>query len=105
MATLPTLTPEDRAAALVKAAQARKERAAMLAELKAGRSSVLDILDRSDDIAGRTLVRQVLESLPGVGKVRAGRHLIDLGISDTRRVQGLGQRQRERLIQLFPPQA
>ncbi|WP_331727567.1 integration host factor (plasmid) [Streptomyces sp. NBC_00161] len=105
MATLPTLTPEDRAAALLKAAQARKERAAMLAELKASRISVLDILARGDDIVGRTLVRQVLESLPGVGKVRASRHLIDLGISDTRRVQGLGQRQRERLIQLFPPQA
>ncbi|MFZ3552319.1 integration host factor, partial [Streptomyces sp. 4.24] len=36
--------------------------------------------------------------------VRARRHLIDLSISETRKIGGLGDRQRERLIKLFPPQ-
>ncbi|MFE9222711.1 hypothetical protein ACFYN3_41360 [Streptomyces lavendulae] len=44
-----------------------------------------------------------MQSLPGIGHVRARRHLIDLGISETRRIQGLGERQSERLVKLFSP--
>ncbi|MCX5016648.1 integration host factor [Streptomyces sp. NBC_00555] len=103
-ARIPTLTPEQRAEALAKAARIRKDRSEMLAGLKAGRISLLDVLDRDDDTARQTRTLHLLQSLPGIGKVRARRHLIDLGISETRRVQGLGERQRERLIKLFPPQ-
>ncbi|HWU12075.1 MAG TPA: integration host factor, actinobacterial type [Streptomyces sp.] len=77
----------------------------MLAALKAGRLSLLDILDRSDDTARQTRALNLLQSLPGVGAVKARRHLVDLGISEKRRIQGLGERQRARLIELFPPQA
>ncbi|MFJ2752811.1 integration host factor, actinobacterial type [Streptomyces sp. NPDC087297] len=103
-APIPTLTPEQRAEALAKAARVRKDRAEMRAALKAGRLSLLDVLNRDDDVARQTRVLHVLDSLPGIGKVRARRHLIDLGISETRKVQGLGERQRERLVKLFPPQ-
>lgn len=103
--SVPALTPEQRAEALAKAARIRKDRGEMLAALKAGRVSLLDVLDREDDAARHTRVLQLLRSLPGVGTVRARRHLIDLGISETRRVQGLGERQRERLVKLFPPQS
>ncbi|MDG9688303.1 hypothetical protein QC334_37210 [Streptomyces sp. DH18] len=58
-----------------------------------------------NDTARQTRALQLLQSLPGVGTVTARRHLVDLGISETRRIQGLGARQRARLIELFPPQA
>lgn len=102
---LPALTPEQRAEALAKAGRVRKERSEMLAALKAGRLSLLDVLDRGGDTARQTRALQLLQSLPGVGTVKARRHLVDLGISETRRIQGLGARQRARLIELFPPQA
>lgn len=102
---LPTLTPEQRAEALAKAGRVRKERSEMLAALKAGSLSLLDILDRGDDTARQTRALHLLQSLPGVGTVKARRHLVELGISETRRIQGLGARQRARLIELFPPQA
>ncbi|MEU3045957.1 integration host factor, actinobacterial type [Streptomyces sp. NPDC006984] len=62
-----------------------------------------EVLEREDSIVGKTYVRRLLESLPGIGKVRAGQLLADLGISERRRVQGLGARQKERLLELFPP--
>ena len=41
----------------------------------------------------------VLESLPGVGKVKARRLMEEVGISETRRVQGLGEKQRKSLFE------
>lgn len=52
----------------------------------------------TDDIVGKMKVLAVLESLPGLGKVKARRLLEDVGISDTRRVQGLGANQRDALL-------
>ena len=70
---LPTLTPEQRADALAKAAEARKKRAEVKAELKSGTRSLADVLKNADGDAtlGKMKVSTVLESLPGVGKVRA----------------------------------
>lgn len=56
----------------------------------------------NDDIAGKIKVLAVLESLPGVGKVKARRTIEEIGISETRRVRGLGAQQREALLQAFP---
>jgi ribosomal protein S13 len=46
-------------------------------------------------------VSTVLESLPGVGKVRAQKIMEELDISASRRVQGQGARQREMLLAKF----
>ena len=70
---LPQLTPEQRADALKKAAAARKARAELKGELKAGRLTLEQVLKREDDTVGKMKVSVVLESLPGVGKVRAAR--------------------------------
>jgi ribosomal protein S13 len=43
----------------------------------------------------------VLESLPGVGKVRARKVMQEIGIADTRRVRGLGEQQRKALLETF----
>lgn len=52
--------------------------------------------------AGRISVRRLLEGLPGIGSVKAEQLRSELGISSRRRVQGLGPRQREALLQRFP---
>jgi len=100
---LPTLSPEDRARALEKAAEARKKRAALKAELKSGKRSLSDVLATpSDDTVGKMKVSTVLESLPGVGKVRATKIMEKLDISASRRVRGLGAKQRQALLAEFP---
>ncbi|MEO6628041.1 MAG: integration host factor, actinobacterial type [Aquihabitans sp.] len=103
MAQPPVLTPEQRAAALVKAAAARKARAELKERLKLGSISLAEVLKQgeTDDLVGKTKVLAVLESLPGVGKVKARRTMEEIGIADTRRVRGLGSQQREALLAAF----
>lgn len=100
----PALSPEDRQAALDKAAAARRQRAELKEKLKMGSISLKELIDQSpaDDVVAKMKVLNVLESLPGVGKVRARRLMEDVGISDARRVRGLGAQQREALLKLFP---
>jgi hypothetical protein len=100
----PALSPEQRQAALDKAAAARRQRAELKEKLKMGSLSLKELLDQSDgdEVVGKIKVVAVLESLPGVGKVRARRLMEELHISETRRVRGLGSQQREALLKLFP---
>ncbi|HEX9977242.1 MAG TPA: integration host factor, actinobacterial type [Acidimicrobiia bacterium] len=99
MADPPSLSPEQRAAALEKAAEARRGRAEMREALRTGRSSLRDVLDRSaEEIVGGMKVKAVLTALPGLGKVKAHRLMESLGIADNRRVRGLGPNQRKALI-------
>jgi excinuclease UvrABC nuclease subunit len=99
---LPTLTDEQRRQALAKAAEARKARAELKAQLKAERLSLRDILARqADDVVGKMKVSSVLEALPGVGKVRARKIMERLDISISRRVRGLGAKQRDALLTEF----
>jgi S13-like H2TH domain len=101
MATPPQLTPEQRAAALEKAAAARAARAEIKARLKMGTMTLAEAFDSDDDNVGRLKVVAVLESLPGVGKVKARRTMEDIGIAENRRVQGLGAQQRHALLEQF----
>lgn len=100
---LPSLTPEQRRQALEKAAIARKKRAEIKQQLKAEKLSLRDVLSRAggDDILGKMKVSAVLESLPGVGKVRAKKIMERLDISVSRRVRGLGSKQKEALLAEF----
>jgi S13-like H2TH domain len=99
---LPTLTDEQRKAALEKAAEARRRRADLKAELKSEKLSLRDILARQgDDVVGKMKVSSVLESLPGVGKVRARKIMERLDISSSRRVRGLGAKQKDALLTEF----
>jgi hypothetical protein len=98
MAIPPQLTPEQRAAALVKAGEARAARAEIKARLKMGSMSLVEALDSDDVNVGKLKVVSMLESLPGVGKVKARRLMEEIGIADNRRVQGLGAQQRASLL-------
>src|ERR1700690_711938 len=96
-------TPEQRAAALEKAAKARKERAEVSSGLKAGGMTLPAVLSagQTDDTIGRMKVSALLEALPGVGRVRARQIMERLGIAESRRVRGLGANQRAALEQEF----
>ena len=97
---LPNLSDADRRAALKKAAEARQKRAALRAEIKAGRKGFAAVMRESNDpIVARMKVSTLLESLPGFGKAKAKKIMEELEISDSRRVQGLGARQREALME------
>jgi signal recognition particle GTPase len=97
----PSLSPEQRQAALEKAAAARRQRAELKEKLKMGSLSLRELLAQSDndEIVGKMKVLAVLESLPGLGKVKARRMMDEIGISETRRVQGLGEQQRRKLFE------
>jgi signal recognition particle GTPase len=100
----PQLSDEQRQAALAKAAEARRARAELKEKLKMGSLTLKELLDQADadDVVGKMKVVAVLESLPGVGKVKARRTMDEIGISDTRRVRGLGEQQRKELLRAFP---
>jgi hypothetical protein len=100
----PALTPEQRQAALDKAAAARRERAELKEKLKMGSVNLRELLSLADrhEVVAKMKVLAVLESLPGVGKVKARRMMEEIGISETRRVRGLGGQQRTKLLSSFP---
>ena len=103
MAGLPELTDEERRAALVKAAEARRVRAEVKERLKMGSLSLPELLAQADDdvILAKMKVLAVLESLPKLGKVKARRTMDEVGISDSRRLRGLGTQQRAELVARF----
>jgi hypothetical protein len=99
---LPTLTEEQRKEALEKAAEARRKRAELKGQLKSGKLTLRDVLSQQgNDTVGKMKVSTVLESLPGVGKVRARKLMEKLDISASRRVRGLGAKQRDALLGEF----
>jgi hypothetical protein len=97
----PQLTPDQRQAALEKAAAARRLRAELKEKLKMGSTSLQELFDMADkdELVGKMKVLTVLESLPGLGKVKARRLLEECEISETRRLQGLGTNQRRKLFE------
>lgn len=96
----PALTDEQRKAALEKAAESRRLRAEIKEKLKNGSVTFADLCQQAetDEVVGKMKVLSVLESLPRVGKVKARNLLEFAGISDSRRIQGLGKNQREKLL-------
>ena len=99
----PQLTDAQRQAALVKAAEARRARAELKELLRTGSLSLTDVFERAEDdqIVASTKVFAILISLPGFGKIKAKRLMEDLGIAENRRVRGLGDRQRAKLLEIF----
>jgi hypothetical protein len=103
MSLPPALSPDQRRAALEKAAAARRQRAAVKEELKAERLSLKELFRRGeqDDVLGKLKVISMLEAMPHTGKVKARRLMKDLDISESRRLRGLGPNQKKKLIEHF----
>lgn len=106
---VPALTAAERAAALAKAATARKERSELRVELRDGRIDLTELLDGMAESGNATVskmrVAALLEALPGVGKTRAAQIMGRLDIAANRRVGGLGVHQRRALIAEFERRA
>jgi len=92
---LPRLTPEQRQANLEKAAASRRERAEIKNRLKHSGASIVDVLKQGqeNEVVGKMRVIDLLQSMPGLGKVRARQMMERLNISESRRVRGLGANQ------------
>jgi hypothetical protein len=102
---LPTLSDEQRRAALEKAAEIRKARADLKEQLKSGRTTLTAVLDRAetDAVVGKLKVSAVLQAMPGIGKVKATQIMEKLKIAESRRLRGLGDQQRRALLAEFSP--
>lgn len=100
---LPPLTQEQRTAALEKAAEARRQRATVKNRLKYAQGDLSEVISegKSNDVIGKMRVTALLESMPGVGRVKAKALMVDIGISESRRVRGLGQNQISALLARF----
>ncbi len=100
---LPQLTPEQRAAALEKAAAARRVRAELKERLKRGATTLKQVLvdAETDEALAKLKVSALLEAMPGVGKVRAAALMEQFEIAASRRIRGLGERQRQALLAEF----
>ncbi len=103
MGAPPQLTPEERASALAKAKFSRQVRAGVKLRIKDQELSIAQVLEiaRDDEAIAKMRVFELVESVPGMGKIRAKALLERLHISLTRRVQGLGRHQVESLIREF----
>jgi guanylate kinase len=103
MGAPPQLTPEERSRALAKAKQSRQVRAGVKSRVKSGEISISDVitLAQSDEAVAKMRVLELVESMSGVGKIRAKTILERLDISLTRRIQGLGRHQLQALEKEF----
>ncbi len=92
---LPPLTPEQRLAALDKAAASRRERAEVKNRLRNSGASFVEVLHQgqTNEVIGKMKVIDLLQAMPGLGKVRARQVMERLSIAESRRVRGLGTKQ------------
>lgn len=97
---LPKLTAEEKLKALKKAQEMRSKRARIRQELKCGQTNIRELLEEiSDDTVAKMRVAYLIESLPRIGKIRTRKIMSDIGIDETRRVQGLGSKQKQALLE------
>ena len=100
---LPAQTPEARQHALDKPAEARHARALVRHRLKFAGASITEVMlaGQADDAIGRMKVTALLESMPGVGNVRARELMAEVGVAENRRVRGLGVQQMRAIARHF----
>jgi hypothetical protein len=101
--TAPSRTPQQRAEALQRALAARQERALIREQLKSGELKAREVLEAcQQNIAwGALPIRAFLTALPGVGTAKAEAIMRDIDIAASRRLRGLGERQRLELLQVI----
>ena len=93
---LPELTPAERSAAASAALAARRRRA----EIKAALPAALDLAGHDQALAKMRVV-DLLGAMPRIGPVRASEIMERNNVAATRRIRGLGERQRSALLAEF----
>lgn len=96
---VPVLTNEQRIAASAKAVEVRTKRAELRRQLKESKVSFTEVLSvaDSDAIVSGMRVVTILESLPGIGKIKASALMETCDIAHSRRMKGLGKAQAQKL--------
>jgi guanylate kinase len=99
----PKLSAAERTAALDAAKQARRSRAAVKEQIRTGELKVLQVIElaSTNTAIGRMKISELIEAVPGMGEVRVKAILERLEISPSRRIQGLGVLQLQRLKKEF----
>jgi guanylate kinase len=97
------MSQEDRRRALEQAKIARQVRASLKAQVRSGEVNLVGViaLAENDINIAKMRVAELLEALPGYGKIRAQALMERFEISPTRRIQGLGKHQRAQLMKEF----
>ena len=93
----PKLSADERKAAGLKAVAARKERAEVKEALGAGTIGIFEVMNDARQSIQRMRVSDLLDATPGIGKRRAFILMAKAGISQTRRIGGLGSHQLRKL--------
>jgi guanylate kinase len=99
----------DRVAASRAAVAARRARAAVKNAVSERRLSAVAVLDTAlgstESIEATMRVRDLLQSIPGLGPLRVERVMERLGIAPTKKLAGLGVHQQERLREYLQQRA
>lgn len=101
MTSIPKLTEEQRRENLEKAMRARRRRSSILKQVSSGELTVSDVIsmaDEGDEDVARMRVFTLLKAVPGYGFAKTQRLMRRIGISESRRIRGLGARQRSEII-------
>ncbi len=100
---LPEMSDEQRAAALAKAGEARRARAEMKELLSTGSMTLAEVFEQAetDEIIAGTKIYPVIVAMPGMGKITTKRLFEEHGIAENRRIRGLGNRQKQLLLDLM----
>ena len=93
----PVLSAQVRAAAGLKAVASRRERAEVKSRLASGEIGIFEVINDGRESIQRMRVRELLDAAPGVGSRRAFTLMAKAGISETRRIGGLGSHQLQKL--------
>lgn len=99
----PVLSAQERQAALDEARRSRQLRAEIKEKVRIGSLTVEEVLliAANDPRVARMRVLELLESVSGVGKIRAGVFMEKMKISPSRRIMGLGRHQMAALKKEF----
>lgn len=97
---IPHLTTEQRRENLEKAKAARQRRASVLKSVSDGSYTVSDVLNMAatDEALARMRVFTLIKAVPGYGFARTQKLMKRLHIAESRRIKGLGKRQRGALL-------
>lgn len=95
------LTDEERQKALEKARENRKKRTMVRRQLHDGELTMHDVLHSDEEYVKRMPVSLLLRSLPGIGYAKAEAVMASFGIAPSRRIRGLGLRQRAKLDEWY----
>lgn len=101
------ITPEVRSRAVREAVRARQLRGDWVARLRSGDATIEECLNASvdDEILGKMRCINLIRTQKGYGQYRAEALMAELDIAPSRRLGGLGCRQRQRLIEHFAQEA